>query len=134
MSAAACRRSMNTNLCPSSRSILVVEDDDDLRDAMVFTLLDEGYEVTVAADGRDALDLLHTMQRPALVLVDLMMPVMDGRALVNAMREHEALAKIPVVVISGFSGLLSNIPPADGVLKKPVDRNELLETVRRFFR
>ncbi|MCO4744511.1 MAG: response regulator [Proteobacteria bacterium] len=81
--------------------VLVVEDDDDVRDLVRRSLTREGYSVRTARNGRLALEELETL-RPALVLLDLMMPEMDGFAVVAAMRENPELADIPVVILTAM--------------------------------
>jgi CheY-like chemotaxis protein len=112
-------------------SLLVVEDDRDLRDVFSDTLRLEGYDVLEAVDGLDALGQLRRGVRPALVLLDLVMPRMDGRELLGAMRGDAALAAIPVVLVTGT-------PPRDlrdevrAILKKPVGIDDLLACVRAY--
>lgn len=82
-------------------TIMVVEDDADVLDVIALTLEDHGYSVLVAANGRQALDKLRAAEhRPALILLDLMMPVMDGRQFREAQRRDPALADVPVVLLS----------------------------------
>lgn len=111
--------------------VLVVEDDRDLREVLAESLLLEGYAVEGAADGAEALAYLQAGARPALIILDLVMPRMDGRQLVAAMGERPDLGAIPVVLATGT-------PPADmkgkvlAILKKPVGIDDLLPFVRRF--
>ena len=85
---------------PSGKSILVVEDTLDTRESLAFILRHKGYEVRTAADGQEALEQLKAGARPDLILLDLMMPTMDGWEFTNRLRQHPALASIPVVVVS----------------------------------
>jgi CheY-like chemotaxis protein len=111
------------------RPVLVVEDDAAIREAIAEVLQDEGHVVHVAANGREALAHLHAGHDPCLVLLDLMMPVMNGWELIEAMREHDCFAQIPVVVISASE----HSPPEGGqvrkFVKKPVDLDMLLALV-----
>ncbi len=110
--------------------ILVVDDDAGIRDALATTLGDAGYEVVTAVDGRDALARLSP--RPALILVDLMMPELDGWELIGELQRTAPLADIPICVLSAIA---SHAPPeARAVLHKPVDLDELLATVARLLR
>jgi CheY-like chemotaxis protein len=86
-----------------SHPILVVEDDADIRDAMVGILESEGYAVSAASDGADALAQLQTGTRPCIILLDLMMPVMDGWTFCKEKDKDPALATIPVVVVSAVA-------------------------------
>jgi CheY-like chemotaxis protein len=80
--------------------VLVVEDDDDLRDAIVDLLVGRGYEVRPVGDGRQGLDLLRSW-RPDLVVTDLFLPGLDGPGLRAAQLAAPELAAIPLIVISG---------------------------------
>jgi CheY-like chemotaxis protein len=111
--------------CPAC--VLVVEDDDDIRDMIGELLEDEGYETALAKNGRNALELLEKMPRPALVLADLLMPVMDGWELLKALSGNDRLATIPVIIMSGTN--LPNVPPNQTVIKKPADMGILLRIV-----
>jgi CheY-like chemotaxis protein len=112
--------------------ILVVEDDLDLQ-ASIHDVLDQsGYRVVTAVNGREALDLLVNGRiNPALMLLDLRMPVMDGWEFARVIRNYRRLADIPVLIISTPSS--GNAPPpcADGVLPKPFTPSALLDEVRR---
>jgi CheY-like chemotaxis protein len=83
-----------------ARSILVVEDDSDIQQALCSVLRDEGYEVSSASDGREAISQLHAGQRPGVILLDLMMPVMDGADFRKAQLGDPQLKDIPVVVLT----------------------------------
>ena len=107
--------------------ILVVDDDDDIRDALVGLLRDAGMSVVEAADGRQALEMARSTS-PRLILLDLMMPVMDGFAFLREREKSAAIADIPVVVITA-SGR-SEVPGAHGVLQKPFSVDELLAAVK----
>jgi two-component system OmpR family response regulator len=110
--------------------VLVVDDDPDLRTFMTAALEDSGYEVRTAADGRIALKLLRDW-RPDLILLDLMMPGVDGWAFRRTQLAQESLASIPVVVMSAGYGAPSQAEKlaAGAGLDKPFDLDELLATV-----
>src|SRR5262245_24697691 len=82
--------------------ILIVEDDADLRDMMAQLLTLEGFKTETVANGRDALEYLQKGDPPDLILLDLMMPVMDGWEFRRRQREDPALANVPVVVLSAL--------------------------------
>jgi len=115
------------------KSILLVEDNDDIRDLYGAVLRVEGYEVYEAENGQVALDLLKHMSTddPCLVLLDLMMPIMSGPELLQALHESHRLASLPVVVFSA-GGRESDAPRAKKFIRKPVDRHVLLSVVREF--
>ena len=112
--------------CPAS--VLVVEDHDDIRDSIGEILEGEGYETALAEDGERALELLATMPRPCLLLVDLIMPRMDGWQLLSALSRDDRFATIPVVVMSAAGS--ASAPAEHATLKKPVDLEILLRIVR----
>jgi CheY-like chemotaxis protein len=116
-------------------AILVVEDDPGLRSLFVQVLTDQGYAVETAGHGRAALDRLEAW-RPDLILLDMMMPVMDGRAFREAQLAHPDWRDIPVIVISATSGFLHEEETlgARAILGKPFEFDELLELVERWSR
>src|SRR5665648_169588 len=85
------------------KSILVVEDDDDIRNAIVDLLESEGYATEFAINGKDALDRLHEMSKPCLVLLDMMMPIMNGREFLDIVMKDNRLAPIPVLIVSAIA-------------------------------
>jgi CheY-like chemotaxis protein len=114
--------------CP----VLIVEDDADLREMMAQLLSLEGYEAMAVANGREALDYLHAGRHPDIILLDLMMPVMDGWEFRRRQRADPALADVPVVVLSALDPTRSEDVRANAVLKKPLDFDRLLQLVRTF--
>ncbi|WP_437533453.1 response regulator [Sorangium sp. So ce726] len=111
--------------------ILVVEDDLDIRSILTQLLVFEGYDVEEAADGAEALALLRRDVPPALILLDLMMPIMDGWQLRAELQRDPALASIPVVIVSADVRVeqeASRLRVA-GLLKKPLQIEPLLELV-----
>ena len=111
--------------------VLVVEDEADLREIIQDVLAGEGYQVTCANDGAQALDRLAGGLRPGLVLLDFYMPRLDGWAFLERMKTGLALGEVPVVAISGSD---VSHPSVTAVLRKPFDITELLEIVQRFAR
>jgi DNA-binding response OmpR family regulator len=117
-------------------TLLVVDDDEGIRDFIEATLSDEGYEVRSAPNGRAALELLGPRgpARPGLILLDMRMPVMDGWEFARAYREAApAGSRAPIVVLTAArdgAGRAAEIA-ADGYLAKPFGLHELLGTVRQ---
>jgi CheY-like chemotaxis protein len=112
--------------------ILVVEDDDALRDALCDALELEGYRVVGAQHGGVALAHLRTAPRPCLILLDLMMPVMDGRVFRQAMLAIESVADIPVVMITAAGPhLVVNVPVAE-ILHKPLQMDLVMKVVQAY--
>src|SRR6185436_7962276 len=114
--------------------ILVVEDNDDVREMMSIALqLGGGYTVRTAANGAHALALLKGGFRPAVILADLMMPVMNGWELRSHLASDPELSRIPVVVVSALTGAAETVPDAE-CLAKPVDIERLLALVDEYCR
>ncbi len=117
----------------SSPWILVVDDDEDLRDTMLTILDMQGYVVVGASDGLDALQVIRKRGRPAIILLDLRMPRMNGPEFVAALRDDPALSSAPIVVFSGDTNAseVAARVGARGLLGKPVDLAELVSMVER---
>ena len=115
--------------------VLVVEDDEDIRADLTAILRVKGFTVEEAANGREALAHLRDGRHPCLIVLDLMMPVMNGWELRAAMLADPVLAAIPVVVVSGKGRIAPEeertLSPA-AVLVKPFELTELLDLVGRF--
>ena len=117
---------------PAGRSVvLVVDDDFDIREALSDVLASEGYNVLTAADGSEALDTLRAGIRPAVMLLDLMMPRVSGVEVIDALRKDEMLRQIPVVVCSANRGYGADDLGVLDVLRKPVSVDALLRAVAR---
>jgi CheY-like chemotaxis protein len=108
--------------------ILVVEDDDDIRDSIKELLEEEGYCIETAANGQQALAQIRGKGAPQLILLDLMMPVMDGWQFQNQLRQDPDCAQIPVIVISASKFSRQRVE-ADAFIPKPLDAGVLLETI-----
>jgi CheY-like chemotaxis protein len=117
-------------------TIMVVEDDSDLREALAETLEDHGFRCVTAEHGREALDVLRSGQVPTdLVVLDLMMPVLDGWQVLDRMQADDSLRAIPVIVVSAARGnVITALPPSQVRLKKPVVVEQLVDAVTRLLR
>jgi two-component system response regulator MprA len=115
-------------------SVLVVDDDGDVRSTVAEILQDEGFAVGVAENGRVALEALLSGLRPKLILLDMMMPEMDGWAFRAQQRQHPHILDIPVVIFTahGVSPEAVVELGVAGFLRKPLRLDELLTTVKRF--
>jgi CheY-like chemotaxis protein len=115
-------------------TILVVEDDADIRDAIVELLADHGYVAVGAANGAEALDVLATLDaQPCLILLDLMMPVMDGEAFRQAQLENPTWAKIPVILMSAYRDVAQRADQlAVDYLAKPLGMPALVDATRKY--
>ncbi len=121
---------MAENLSSSKcQCILIVEDEEDIRENLKMLLELEGYKVFTAVNGDDGLKVLRTMERPCLILLDLLMPVMNGMEFLKEKRHEDTIAQIPVCIVSG----VAEKPDMAGVsvfVKKPIDLEILLKVVK----
>lgn len=112
------------------KPILVAEDDENIRESLMMILAYEGFQVVPAADGQEALDWLGQGGEPGLILLDMMMPRLDGWTFLERWRKMPASSRCPVLVLSG-ADLRPGLPGAEAVLRKPVSVDELLGMVRQ---
>lgn len=115
-----------------TRKVLVVDDDRDIRETIAEVLEEHGFTVCTATNGQDGLDKVRTA-RPDLVLLDLMMPVLDGAGFCTAIRSDPLLADLPIVVISAYHDVetLAREMQVSGVLAKPLELERLVAAVHR---
>jgi CheY-like chemotaxis protein len=112
-------------------TVLIVDDDVDIREILAETLADVGFDITTACNGRDALTALRCMKvRPAAILLDLMMPIMDGYRFLEQRSVDPGLASIPIAIVTAGHGvdrdrLGDDLP----ILHKPFDVPELLDVL-----
>ena len=112
--------------------IFVVDDDVDHCSLLSELLLDANYSVETATSGKQALDRLATTPRPDLILLDLLMPEMDGWDFMQNRRNDPSLLTVPVVVMTGSGDrVLMQAPVASGYLAKPLSPERLLQVVER---
>jgi CheY-like chemotaxis protein len=114
--------------CP----VLIVEDDQDLREMMAQLLSLEGFQAATVSNGREALEYLHEGERPQVILLDLMMPVMDGWEFRRQQQADPSLARLPVIVLSALDQGRASSLDANAFLKKPLDFDRLLTLVRGY--
>jgi two-component system response regulator MprA len=118
-----------------NRFVCVIDDDADIREALYDVLTFEGYEVQVASDGAEALERLRTEEESCgLILLDLMMPRMNGWEFRRKQVEDPSLESIPVVLLTGAGGcekVASDLKVA-AAIEKPVELDALLEVVARY--
>ena len=116
------------------KKILLIEDAVDIQNLLAQLFELEGYEVLSAFHGKEALTKLHSLEcLPHIILLDLMMPVMDGYAFRREPRMHPRIATIPTVVMTAERDIHSkrNEIPADAYIQKPLDIDHLLDVVRQ---
>lgn len=112
--------------------ILIVEDDQATREALAALLREEGYSVASAINGRDALDQMQGGLSPCLILLDLMMPIMNGWEFREQISRAPAFARIPFVLLSAHEADGSSIyKEASAILPKPIEFEDLMVTVNR---
>ncbi len=120
---------------PDAKVVMIIDDDADVREALTDVLEDEGYRPIGARHCADALaQLRNGGPRPSVILLDLMMPVMDGFGFREAQRDDPALSSIPVVVLTahGDAAETADRMDAAGSVSKPIELNVLLDTVATF--
>ena len=110
--------------------VLVIDDDADAREMLAALLCKRGYSVATAADGCQALELLRSI-RPAVILVDLIMPVMDGATFREHQRHNRDWLEIPTIVMTGSKEEPMLDLAVEETLRKPVHVRDVLEIVRR---
>ncbi|MGZ3422721.1 MAG: response regulator [Polyangiales bacterium] len=117
-----------------SHPIMVVDDDDDIRDILAMMLRGEGFPIVTAADGAAALASLRSGTRPSLILLDLRMPRVSGYEVLETLKSEDGFAAIPVVVMSGDSSAraVASSLGADACLEKPVEYDDVLALAHRF--
>lgn len=113
-------------------TVFVVEDDADTREMLARFLELEGFNVATAANGRQALDLLEAGTPASVILLDLMMPIMDGWQFRREQARNARLSKIPVIVVSAAGRDRIAQIDADAYLSKPVDLEELLSRITQY--
>ena len=122
---------MNAELC--ARRVLIVEDDHDIREAVAEVLEDNEYHPVEVENGLEALrELRSGTPEPCLILLDVMMPVMDGWQFRAEQRNDPLLCRIPVVLFTAHANVTPESVDAVGVLTKPIDFEALLLLIERF--
>ena len=109
--------------------LLIVDDDDEIRDALEDVLGCEGYSVMGARDGQQALEFLNAGRHPDAILLDLWMPVMDGWQLRKELLSDSRFAKIPVIVLTAAHDQRVPLLQVNDILTKPVDLRKLLDAL-----
>jgi CheY-like chemotaxis protein len=113
----------------NKKNILVIEDDSSILEILKMALEFEGYEVTTAKNGQEGLTRLAQIVKPDLILLDLMMPIMNGWEFREAIRKMPEFDQIPIVVCSAFMEKAKNIECA-AFVHKPIELDDLLKTVK----
>lgn len=114
---------------------MIVEDDELIMGAMKQVLETEGYKTILATDGQKALDALKKFSNPCLILLDMMLPIMNGWEFLEELKKNGGMmAAIPVVITSaaGNAAVATAVQQTQGYIKKPIDLDLLLTTVKKF--
>lgn len=111
--------------------ILIVDDDADIRESLADVLELEGFSVVCAANGREALDYLARSEPPCMILLDLMMPIMDGWQFLVEQRRDPSIARIPVVVISAATPEQTKTVVVERIVRKPLRLEDVLDSVQQ---
>jgi CheY-like chemotaxis protein len=112
-----------------SKTVLVVDDEEGMCETLKDVFEDEGFTVNMASNGAEALTLLRGMTvKPCIVILDLLMPVLDGNTVYRTMKADPTLAQVPIVISTSDP---SRAPSGAMILKKPVSLAVLLDQVRR---
>lgn len=119
------------------KSILVIEDDKDIRETIAQVLEIEGYPVSSASNGAEAVKVLEKLPKPCLILLDLMMPIMNGWQFMEKQKDDTAFASLPVVVVSALPANaafadVKAVEGAVGYIKKPISLTALMEVVQQY--
>lgn len=113
----------------SKKKILIIEDDANIREVLELALVFEGYDIVCAVNGKDGIDQLANGLTPDLILLDLMMPIMNGWEFVENLSMDQKNKQIPVVVVSAFVEKKTPIK-CSAFVAKPVDLTNLLSTLK----
>lgn len=116
----------------SRKSVLIVDDDVDIRETLAEALAERGFAVATASNGLEALGVLRSSSaRPSVILLDLMMPIMDGYGFLEQRHRDPALARIPLAIVTAGYGV--DRVRLDGlqIVKKPFDVPQLVEVIQK---
>ncbi len=121
-------------MTPRDRPVLIVDDDVDIREALSDLLEDRGFQVMTAANGIEALNVLRGMEpRPSVILLDLMMPMMDGYGFLEERKADPVLTAIPVAIITAGHGVdRDRLGSAAPIIPKPIDVSHLIRVIQGF--
>ena len=112
--------------------IVVIDDDPEITDLVEYALVSEGYEVFVCSNGREAMDTIK-QHRPDVIVLDVMLPGIDGYAVANKLSQDEQTKNIPIVVITALEqsqGMFEKFYQVKAFLPKPFSTERVLETVK----
>jgi CheY-like chemotaxis protein len=119
------------------KSILVIEDHEDIRESIVDILRSEDYDVYSAANGKEGIELLPSIPAPTLILLDMMMPIMNGWQFLEAQKANARMEDLRVVMVSAVPSSKAlfteeGMAPVEGLLAKPIQLEGLLNVVGKY--
>lgn len=117
----------------NQKTLLVIEDDTNIRDVLKLSFQFEGYHVLTAENGKKGFEVLNQGLIPGLILLDLMMPVMNGWEFIEAIKKEVSLNQIPIIVVSAYADRAKSIDCHEFILK-PLELEHLMLTVRKHFK
>ena len=117
----------------TQKTVLVVEDNDAAREGIAFLLQDAGYQVAAVENGKQALEYLSENRPPALILLDMLMPVLDGWRFMEELQQHSRPLAVPIIITTGtiLTPEWAAAHGCAGFLRKPIEREALLREVER---
>lgn len=128
----------NTVITNDRRKVLIVDDDEHIAYLLEYMLQREGYATMLAADGRQAENIIESEPPPALVVLDVMLPYLSGIELISKIRSHHEWAQVPVLMLTAKSSEQDIVTALDAgandYVVKPFQPNELLARLRRLLR
>lgn len=116
-------------------NILLIDDEPDLRETIAELLAEEGYSVTQAENGKAALEILKSGDTPKIIVLDYMMPVMDGKTFCENIAKDQKLKTIPIILLTAANIPLENATTMNVAVKleKPIDIGKFLKAVKSYF-
>jgi len=115
---------------PKCKNILVIEDDKSVRDMLKAVLEIEGYNVQTAENGYQGIESIVRKSPPDAILLDMMMPIMNGWEFMDFLKTNASQFKIPVIIISAFSETAKTVKP-EAIVSKPIQLKELLSAIEK---
>lgn len=116
----------------TTKTILIVEDDVEIKKLLSEFLKIDGYHVFQASNGQEGLSILNSIPTPCVILLDLMMPIMDGREFLKCQSQDIKIAPIPVVILTALEPEERGVSNDLKVVKKPIEIQTLLEVVHQY--
>lgn len=117
---------------PKKKTIFIIEDEPAICELLTRVLSLEGYDTVVAHNGAQALEMLKTMEPPSLILLDVVMPEMNGTEFLKKIQADHMLVTIPVAIVSAYGAPQDTPKQAKTFIKKPIDIDALLKFIKEW--